>query len=408
MNESDSSQEEQDYQVLDISDDSDDSDQDIRLLNSIKQRLPFQENEEEDEDQDLEENDEENEESGWGSRKKIYYNADDVEQDEDAEKEEEEEALRIQQKFAQQMHEEDFKDEFQDSFENQVILQSDFKIKEDEHLQSDNKIEHIQHNISSLSKEERLALVNNLCPDVLDKMDQFKTLWNQMSSIQSKKKLDLGYTLLTLLQFYLYLRSKQQSLKKVENHPMNVLLEKIQELYNAFPDESLDSHSISSDPNDSNDVENEELDSDQEESLQDENEMEKDEQEEMEEDEEEYYNLIAKTKSDAKKARQERIEQEKIQQAQLKREWQDPDLIPEDAQNVKRKATWKILANKGLTPFRKKENRNPRVKKRLKYEKAIKKLPSYRRVAVDKTQLGAYSGEKTGIKSLLSRSVRFD
>ena len=82
----------------------------------------------------------------------------------------------------------------------------------------------------------------------------------------------------------------------------------------------------------------------------------------------------------------------------------DQDVIQE---GEKRKATWKILANKGLTPYRKKENRNPRVKKRKKYEQALKKLSSYKRVAVDKSQIGAYQGETTGIKKNLSRSVRF-
>ena len=77
------------------------------------------------------------------------------------------------------------------------------------------------------------------------------------------------------------------------------------------------------------------------------------------------------------------------------------------AEGEKRKATWKILANKGLTPHRKKENRNPRVKKRIKYDKAKKRLSSYRRVAVDKAKLGRYGGEATGIKANLSRSVKF-
>ncbi|KAI8917403.1 Sas10 C-terminal domain-containing protein [Entophlyctis helioformis] len=83
---------------------------------------------------------------------------------------------------------------------------------------------------------------------------------------------------------------------------------------------------------------------------------------------------------------------------------EDERLLGEDD---KRKATWKILTNKGLTPHRKKIDRNPRVKKRVKYEQAKKKLSSYRRVVVDKSKLGAYAGEATGIKANLSRSVKF-
>ena len=45
-------------------------------------------------------------------------------------------------------------------------------------------------------------------------------------------------------------------------------------------------------------------------------------------------------------------------------------LLPE---GEARKATYKILKNRGLTGHRKKENRNPRVKRRVKYEKAVKR-----------------------------------
>ncbi|KAI9226379.1 MAG: Sas10 C-terminal domain-containing protein [Piptocephalis tieghemiana] len=72
----------------------------------------------------------------------------------------------------------------------------------------------------------------------------------------------------------------------------------------------------------------------------------------------------------------------------------------------KRMASYKILKNRGLTPYRKKENRNPRVKHRSKFEKAKKKLKSVKRVADPSTQ-GAYEGELTGIKVGLSRAVRF-
>ena len=77
--------------------------------------------------------------------------------------------------------------------------------------------------------------------------------------------------------------------------------------------------------------------------------------------------------------------------------------------DTKRKATYRILKNRGLTPHRKKENKNPRVKKRMKYDKALKKLSSVRRVAIDKVKVSTsqYGGEATGIKANLSRSVKF-
>lgn len=71
----------------------------------------------------------------------------------------------------------------------------------------------------------------------------------------------------------------------------------------------------------------------------------------------------------------------------------------------KRAITYQIKKNKGLTPKRSKEVRNPRVKQRRKYEKAQKKLASFKAVA--KKHKKDYSGEKTGIKTNISRSVKF-
>lgn len=72
----------------------------------------------------------------------------------------------------------------------------------------------------------------------------------------------------------------------------------------------------------------------------------------------------------------------------------------------KRQASYQILTNKGLTPHRPKIDRNPRLKRRVKYETAVKKLKDFRRVAVDKSSLGQYSGEASGIKTKLARSVK--
>lgn len=76
------------------------------------------------------------------------------------------------------------------------------------------------------------------------------------------------------------------------------------------------------------------------------------------------------------------------------------DTLDEDA---KRGVTYEIMANKGLMPHRKKANRNPRVKKREMYAKAVTaRKGQVRDVIVGAA--GAYGGEKTGIKSNVSRS----
>ncbi|CDH10629.1 related to Something about silencing protein 10 [Zygosaccharomyces bailii ISA1307] len=85
--------------------------------------------------------------------------------------------------------------------------------------------------------------------------------------------------------------------------------------------------------------------------------------------------------------------------------------LAELAENIgddgKRAINYQILKNKGLTPHRKKENRNARVKKRNRYAKAQKKLKSIRAVYSGGLS-GPYEGEKTGIKKNLTKSVKFN
>ena len=69
----------------------------------------------------------------------------------------------------------------------------------------------------------------------------------------------------------------------------------------------------------------------------------------------------------------------------------------------KRAIGYQIEKNKGLTPHRKKDVRNPRVKKRKAYEKAKKKLRTVKRVYEGGLK-GAYGGEATGIKKNTVRS----
>ncbi|KAJ1679864.1 something about silencing protein 10 [Spiromyces aspiralis] len=90
-------------------------------------------------------------------------------------------------------------------------------------------------------------------------------------------------------------------------------------------------------------------------------------------------------------------------------EWKtvlEQNLLEEQAlpDDEKRKINYQIMKNKGLIPKRSKEQRNPRVKRRRRYEKAQKKLGSQGRKP--KVLTGNYGGEETGIKARLSRSVK--
>ena len=83
--------------------------------------------------------------------------------------------------------------------------------------------------------------------------------------------------------------------------------------------------------------------------------------------------------------------------------------IPEDDgrnevdESANRAISYTMLKNKGLTPSRKKELRNPRKKYRNKFVKAEKRRKS--QIVEVRREDKRYTGEKTGIRAALTRSV---
>jgi hypothetical protein len=79
--------------------------------------------------------------------------------------------------------------------------------------------------------------------------------------------------------------------------------------------------------------------------------------------------------------------------------------VEEVEDGARRSASYEIMANRGLRPHRKKANRNPRVKKREAFSKALQARKSQvREVVAGAGSSTAYGGEMTGIKANLSRS----
>lgn len=115
----------------------------------------------------------------------------------------------------------------------------------------------------------------------------------------------------------------------------------------------------------------------------------------VKDDEDEYYDMVTSKKKAQKALKSEALE------AAGKREW-----IGEEEEVGKRAIGRTIMKNQGLAPKRKKDVRNPRVKKRVKYEKQKKKLSSMKAVYKGGEGKGGYGGEKTGIKSGLIKSVK--
>lgn len=118
--------------------------------------------------------------------------------------------------------------------------------------------------------------------------------------------------------------------------------------------------------------------------------------------EDDYYDMVA--------ARSKRKKAEKMDLADAHRQALESggrvEVTEELAPDGKRAITYTIEKNKGLAPKRKKDVRNPRVKKRKKYEEKKKKLGSMRQVYKGGEGKGGYGGELTGIKKGLVKSVK--
>ncbi|KAJ7288434.1 Sas10 C-terminal domain-containing protein [Mycena rebaudengoi] len=111
-----------------------------------------------------------------------------------------------------------------------------------------------------------------------------------------------------------------------------------------------------------------------------------------------YYELV-KRKSKEKKEHK-KAEYEAAQEAARRPDFEAPSA------DGPRSLTRTILANRGLTPHRPKSVRNPRVKKRQKFEKAKRKISSQKAVYKGGlAETGRYDGEKSGISKVV-KSVR--
>ena len=68
----------------------------------------------------------------------------------------------------------------------------------------------------------------------------------------------------------------------------------------------------------------------------------------------------------------------------------------------KRSVGYDIMKNKGLIPYRSKDQRNPRVRQRSRFEKAQKAIKGFKPILVDKSK--PYAGEATGIRTHIVKS----
>lgn len=117
---------------------------------------------------------------------------------------------------------------------------------------------------------------------------------------------------------------------------------------------------------------------------------------------EEYYDMVAAKSSRKKADKKAAADAHKEAALQGGRVIEKEEVGPDG----KRAITYAIEKNKGLTPHRKKDVRNPRVKKRKKYDEKKKKLASMKPTYKGGEGRGGYGGELTGIKKGLVRSTK--
>ncbi|PLW11992.1 hypothetical protein PCASD_23573 [Puccinia coronata f. sp. avenae] len=115
-------------------------------------------------------------------------------------------------------------------------------------------------------------------------------------------------------------------------------------------------------------------------------------------DELDYYDTIKELKLSAKKSKKAQYDEKRL----AERDALMADGEGEGASGP-REISRQILKNKGLTPKRAKENRNPRVKKRKRFDKAQQKISTQRPTfkpdqAAQSRTLNGYQGEKSGVK----------
>ncbi|KAH6890495.1 Sas10 C-terminal domain-containing protein [Thelonectria olida] len=118
-------------------------------------------------------------------------------------------------------------------------------------------------------------------------------------------------------------------------------------------------------------------------------------------DEDEYYDMVAH------KSKQNKEEKASRFAAYAAASKADRVVEQEEVgEDGKRKITYAIQKNKGLTPKRGKDVRNPRVKKRKQYEAKQKKLKSMKPVWQGGEPKGGYHGELSGINTAVIKSTR--
>lgn len=367
----------------------------------------------------------------WGKRKKSYYSTDYVDEDYGGFGDDEEDALmeegeakNIQKRLLEQLGEDDFTLEF---FNKQIA-------------KSDEGDTLIKHDISQMSKRQKLQLFEKESPEFSGLIEDFKSKLTvakddlkpvlelvkggKLPSCSASKFVKTNYDLIlnycTNISFYLLLKSQKIN---IQNHPVikrlyqyRQMLKKMEPIYLEVIKPQIDKilHALKN--NLELQVIRESKSKKRKLGKQSENPTKK----------LKLLNAVEKDDgadtgvSDDDGDDNDSVHGEKEQNIDHSEEsgFSDNDGA-EDEQNKptssnnevisadvgdKREITYQIAKNKGLTPHRKKEQRNPRVKHKLKYRKA--KIRRKGAVREPRTEVTRYGGEPSGIKANVKKSIK--
>jgi U3 small nucleolar RNA-associated protein 3 len=340
----------------------------------------------------------------WGSSRKAFYNEDANADDEDA-KLEEQEAVQIQKKYYDMLEKTDFG---LDLFQQKPPTSSNNRNLDEQSLRR-----HIilPDNLLELSSNDRLQLIRDQSPELEPLCHEFKNIFDDLkiyllpliqlvidtSSIEEFQSysgwqfvlsiLELYLTYCSYLSLYLMMKSKDLNLSK---HPVLNDIEQYRKLCQLVND---DFQFMKNDLLKLCEV------------LQERKTQINQKQKDVLVKPHLIMNkkilLSTKTTNGTNDKPSLRERMMKRREQQVKDAIQDPS---QEDQPQKRRITYEIEKNKGLTAKRKKEYRNPRVRNRNKYARALIKRTSH--VPTARTEEERYGGEPTGIRAGIKRGIK--
>lgn len=343
----------------------------------------------------------------WGKKKSTFYNTDFHDQDyrgytekeEEVANQEQAEALLIQKRLATELNETDFNLDM-------------FILPDTEKDPAEPVVKSTKTDLSDLSKKQKIALFKSEAPefdglvqDFEDKVKESKDLL--LPTLQLFKSIDFPkhplidfiasrYQLITTyctnISFYLMLKAKRV---KVTNHPMvkrlvqfRQLISQTDDIFDYVVKPQLEALLAETAEDSDEETESPKL------------RMLKNLKDELE-------TKTVSVKAPAvaiQKPRAVKKDSSDSEEEEEKMEEGDEDEIDEETGLSKREITRQIAKNKGLTATKRRELRNPRVKKRKEYRKAlIRRKGAIREV---RSKVDLYGGEASGVKTHIKRSIK--